>query len=83
MVNPETYRTALNSVGTNFKNMSLRIYNFSTMQNIRMKYNVIRSFTNLKEQIHLHCESACQKNTKAGRYKGKMFPEFKVSLVQS
>ena len=53
------------------------------MQNIRMKYNVIRSFTNLKEQIHLHCESACQKNTKAGRYKGKMFPEFKVSLVQS
>jgi len=34
--NAETFRTALKAVGRNSENMSSGIYNFSTMQNIRM-----------------------------------------------
>jgi hypothetical protein len=36
MVNAETFRTALEAVGKNSENMSLKICNFLTMQNIRM-----------------------------------------------
>ena len=38
MVNAGTFRTALKAVGKNSENMSSKIYNFSTMQNIRMQY---------------------------------------------
>ena len=40
MVNAETFRTALKAVGKNSENMSSKIYNFSTMQNIRMQYEL-------------------------------------------
>ena len=40
MVNTEIFRTALKAVGKNSKYMSSKIYNFSTMQNIRMKYEL-------------------------------------------
>jgi hypothetical protein len=36
MVNSETFRTALKAVGKNYENMSSKIYNFSTMKNIKM-----------------------------------------------
>ena len=35
-----TFRIALKAVGKNSKNMSSKIYNFSTMQNIRMQYEL-------------------------------------------
>ena len=40
MVNAGTFRTALKAVGKNSENMSSKIYNFSTMQNIRMQYEL-------------------------------------------
>ena len=40
MVNGVTFRTALKAVGKNSENMSSKIYNFSTMQNIRMQYEL-------------------------------------------
>jgi hypothetical protein len=42
MVNAETFKTALKAVGKNSKHMSLKIYNFSTMQNIRMQYELYK-----------------------------------------
>jgi hypothetical protein len=33
-----TFETALKAVGKNTENMSLKTYNFSSMQNIRMQY---------------------------------------------
>ena len=35
-----TFRTAFKAVGKNSENMSSRMYNFSTMQSIRMKYEL-------------------------------------------
>ena len=43
----------------------------------------LRSFADLKEQRQLPGKIACQKGTKAGRYKGWQVPELKVSLEQS
>jgi hypothetical protein len=40
----------------------------------------MRGFVNLNEQRWLHYEPACQKHTKAGRYKCRQIPELKVSL---
>jgi hypothetical protein len=40
MVNARTFGTALKAVGKNSKNISLKIYNFSTMQKIRMQYEL-------------------------------------------
>jgi hypothetical protein len=40
MVNGETAKTALKAVGKNSENMSSKIYNFSTIQNIRMQYEL-------------------------------------------
>ena len=42
MVNTVTFRTALKAVGKNTENMSLKIYNFSTMQNIRVFYELYK-----------------------------------------
>ena len=44
MVNTETSRTALKAVEKNSENMSSKIYNFSTMQNIRMQYELYKEF---------------------------------------
>ena len=38
MVNTVIFRRALKAVGKDSENMSSRMYNFSTMQNIRMHY---------------------------------------------
>jgi hypothetical protein len=35
-----TFRTALKALGKNAENMSSKICNFSTMQNIRMQYEL-------------------------------------------
>jgi hypothetical protein len=40
MVNPGTFRTTLKAMGKNSKYMSLKIYNFSTMEKIRMQYEL-------------------------------------------
>jgi hypothetical protein len=40
--------------------------------------NCIKSFTDLKEQRQLHCEPACQKDTKTSRFLSSR----KVSLGQ-
>jgi hypothetical protein len=66
MVNAETFRTALKAVGKNSKNMSSKIYNFSTMQNIRMEYELYKEIHRSKRvQRQLLCQPACQKDTKA------------------
>jgi hypothetical protein len=49
MVNTMTFNTALKAVGKNFENMNSKIYNFSTMQNIRMQYEYYEGLHNLKE----------------------------------
>ena len=36
------FRIALKAVGKNSENMSLKIYNFSTIQNIRMQYELYK-----------------------------------------
>jgi hypothetical protein len=40
MANTMTFRIALKAVGKNSDNLSLRMYNFSTMQNIRIQYEL-------------------------------------------
>ena len=40
MVNSMIFRTALKAEGKNSENMCLRMYTFSTMQNIRMQYEL-------------------------------------------
>jgi len=37
-VNAGTFKTALKSVGRSSRYMSLEIYNFSTLQNMRIQY---------------------------------------------
>ena len=55
MVNVMTFRTALKAVGKNSKNVSSKIYkqDFSTMQNIRMQYELYEGFMDLKKQREL------------------------------
>jgi hypothetical protein len=57
MINAMTLRKALKDVGKNSENMSSKICNFSTMQNIRMQYE-------LNEGSH---EPACLKDTMGKR----------------
>ena len=64
--NAVTFRTALKAMGKNSENMSSKIYNFSTMQNIRMQYELYRGFMNLNEQKQLFYEPVCQKDIKEG-----------------
>ena len=42
MVNAGTFRTALKAMGKNSKNTSLKIYDFSAMQKVRMHMNYER-----------------------------------------
>jgi hypothetical protein len=42
VVNAETFRRAFKAVGKNSENTHSRIYNFSTMQNIRMQYGLFK-----------------------------------------
>ena len=37
-----TFRIALKAVGKNAENMSSKIFNFSTVQNIRMQYELYK-----------------------------------------
>jgi hypothetical protein len=37
-----TFRIALKAVGRKTDNRSLKIYNFSTMQNVRMQYDLYK-----------------------------------------
>jgi hypothetical protein len=40
VINAKTFKTALKAVGKNSENMSSKIHNFSTMQNIMMQYKL-------------------------------------------
>jgi len=62
--NTGTFRTILKAVGKNSENMSSRTYNFSTMQNIRIQYELYKELQRTKQR-QLHSEPACQKITKA------------------
>ena len=79
MVNTVTFRTALKAVEKSFQNMSLKIYNFSTMQKYKDAMGLHRSKGTERQ---LHYEPAFQKDTKTGRYKCKLILEFKLSLGQ-
>jgi hypothetical protein len=48
--NAVTFRTALKAVGKNYKNMSSKIYSFSTMQNVRTQYELYEGFCGPKKQ---------------------------------
>ena len=37
MINPEIFKTAFKAMGKNSENTSSKMYNFSSMQNIRMQ----------------------------------------------
>jgi hypothetical protein len=65
-VSARTFRTVLKAVGKSSKKMSSKIYNFSTMQNIMMQYELYRGFMNLNEQKQLFYEPVCQKDIKEG-----------------
>jgi hypothetical protein len=39
LVNALTFRTSLRAVGKNSENVSSKLYNFSTLQNVRMQLN--------------------------------------------
>jgi hypothetical protein len=43
-----TFRTALKAVGKNAENLSLKIYNFSTMQNTKILYEVYKELRGSK-----------------------------------
>jgi hypothetical protein len=64
MVSAGNLGTALKAIEKKSKNMGLKRYHFSTMQNIRMQYELYRNFTDLREQRQLCCEPTCQKDTK-------------------
>lgn len=66
MVNTVIFRTAYKAVGKSFENMTLKNYNFSTTQNIRMQYELYKEFHGSKGQRQLHYEPAGQKDTKEG-----------------
>jgi hypothetical protein len=59
MVNAEIFITALKAGGKNSENISSRIYNFSTIQNIRMQYKMYKVLCRPKIS-----EPACQKKHK-------------------
>ena len=48
MITSGTFRTALKAVEKNSKNMSLKIYNFSAMQKIRVQYELYEEFHDSK-----------------------------------
>jgi hypothetical protein len=48
MVSAETSRIALKAVGKNSETMSSKIYNFSTMQKIRMQYELYKELDRSK-----------------------------------
>lgn len=48
-LNIVTFRTALRAVGKNSKNVSSKIYNFSTMQNVRMQYELYEGLCRLRK----------------------------------
>ena len=64
MVNSMIFRTALKAEGKNSENMSLRMYTFSTMHNIRMQYELYKELHDseyelYKEQRELYYKAVC------------------------
>jgi len=51
MIDARIFRIALKAVGKNSENMSSRIYNFSTMQNIRMQYELYEGLHRPKRTV--------------------------------
>lgn len=80
IVNVRAFRTPCKTAEKTAKYMSLKIYNFSTMQKHMNAVWIMMGFMNLKEQRQLHYKLTCQKDTKAGRYKDRQISEFKGSL---
>ena len=72
MVNAVTFRTAFKAVAKNSENMSSRMYNVSTMQNIRMQYELYEGLHRSKGEV-LHYEPACPKDIKILRKEVKRF----------
>jgi hypothetical protein len=46
-----TFMTALKAVGKNTENMSLKIHNFSTLQSIRMQYELYKKLHSSKGTV--------------------------------
>lgn len=59
-------RTALKAIKKNAESMSLKIHNFSTMQNVRMQYELYKELHESKGTEVAYYEPACQKGTKEG-----------------
>jgi hypothetical protein len=66
MANTRTFWTVLQAMEKNSKTMNLKIYTFSTMQNIRMQYELNEGFRESKGTKQLCFESTHQKDTKEG-----------------
>jgi hypothetical protein len=54
MVKAEIFLTALKAIGKNYKYMSLKICNITTVQKYKDAIRIMRGFMNLKEQRQLH-----------------------------
>jgi hypothetical protein len=78
MVKALTFSIALTAVGKNSENTSSKIYNFSTMRNLRMQYELYEGILRFKK-----AEAASLKASLSERYKGSQSPQLKVSLGQS
>ena len=79
IVNAVTSRIALRDVGKSSENMSSRIYNFSTIQNIRMHYELYEELHRPKRKKG----SWTNEPSVSERHKGRWISEFKVSLGRS
>ena len=55
-------------MGKNSENMSSRIYNFSTMKNIRMQYELYKELHRPKRAEATALEASLSENTKVGRF---------------
>jgi hypothetical protein len=70
-----TFRASLNTVGKNSENMNLKLYNFSTIPNIRIQYELYEGLQRTQVAgLMSYLERKIQRQEDA---------EFKVSLGQS
>ena len=74
MVNADTFRTVLKPVGKSSENFSSRIYNFSTMKNIRMQHELYKELSRSKRT-----EAAALGMSLSEKYKGRQIQRQNVS----
>ena len=78
MLNIWTFRTVPKAVEKNSENMSSKVYNFSTMQNIRMQYELYEGLDRPKRTKAVALMSQLVR-----KIQSRQIPEFNISLGQA